>query len=491
MTRMKTRSCVVTIATAGVLIVAVTITGGCKVGPDYQRPATTMPTTYASTRPSAEATDLTQWWTRLDDPTLNSLIQRATEANLDLAIAAQRVREARAQRRVVAGAGQPQVNADGSYQRARLSENSAVGAAGVPFNSWIGGFDASWEMDIFGGLKRQVESADAVVQATIESQRDVLVTVQAEVATNYVELRSSQARLDVVRRNLKTQTDLLDIVLAKMKGGLGTDLEVSRSSAQVSATQAQIPTLESSIKASTFRIAVLLGLMPGQLVEELASTKVIPIPPMIIPAGQPGELLQRRPDIRQAERQLAAATANIGVAKADLYPKFSLVGTAGLSSSTFRNWWDANSRYWSLGPTVSWSILNGGTINANIEVQNARQQQALLSYQQTILQAVRESEEALTNYANEQVRREQLQNAVNSSRRAVDLAQELYTKGITDFTGVLDAQRTLLADEEALVLSQAAVAEDAIAVYKALGGGWQTYGPAPAATQPATTQPAK
>jgi NodT family efflux transporter outer membrane factor (OMF) lipoprotein len=443
-----------------------------------------MPIAYASTRPSAEAADLKQWWTRLDDPALNSLIERATEANLDLAIAAQRVREARAQRGVAAGAGQPQVNVDGSYQRARLSENSAVGASGVPFNSWIGGFDASWEMDIFGGLKRQVESADAVVQATIESQRDALVTVQAEVAKNYVELRSSQARLDVVKRNLKTQNDLLEIVGAKMRGGLGTDLEVSRASAQVSATQAQIPTLEASIKVSIYRISVLLGLMPGQLVDELSSTKVIPIPPMMIPAGQPGELLQRRPDIRQAERQLASATANIGVAKADLYPKFSLVGTAGLSSEQFSSWWNANSRYWSLGPKMSWSVLNGGTVNANIEVQNARQQQALLSYQQTILLAVRESEEALTNYANEQVRREQLQNAVTSSRRAVDLAQELYAKGITDFTGVLDAQRTLLGDEEALVLSEAAVAEDAIAVYKALGGGWQTYGPAPATTQP-------
>lgn len=472
-----------------VLIAAATVVGGCKVGPDYQQPATTMPTTFASTRPSAEAVDLTAWWAHLHDPTLDSLIQRATAANLDLAIAAQRVREARAQRGIFASAGQPQADAGTAYRRLQQSENSGQPGGGTQRDSWTAGFDASWELDVFGGAKRQVESADAIVQATIESQRDVLVSVQAEVARNYVELRSSQARLAVVKRNLKTQNDLLEIVEAKMKGGLGTDLEVSRADAQVSSTQAQVPSLQAAIRASSYRLAVLLGLMPEQLVEELATTKVIPIPPMTIPAGQPGELLQRRPDIRQAERQLAAATAQIGAAKADLYPKFSLVGSAGLQSGQFKNWWEGNSTFWSLGPSVNWSVLNGGAVKSNIEVQNARQQQSLLAYQQTILQAVRETEEALSNYANEQVRRETLQNAVNSSRRAVDVAQELYSKGITDFTGVLDAQRTLLLNEEALVLSEASVAGDAIAVYKALGGGWEQPVPAPA-TQPVAKPPA-
>lgn len=469
---------------------------GCKVGPDYKAPEvdvpkgfvsatgpSTRPTTAPSTQPTA---DLVRWWERLGDPQLTSLIERATAGNLDLRVATARLREVRAARGIVAAQGQPQVNAGANYSRAQNSQTlqggstSSSGGGSVPtgFSSgpndfWSAGLDASWEADVFGGTKRAVEAADADIGASVENVRDVLISLQAEVARNYVDLRGAQARLIVARDNLKTQQELKDITKAKFEAGLATDVDVARIEAQMASTDAAIPSFEAQANADIYQLSVLLGKSPAELLAELKSDKPIPVTPPSIPPGQPGDLLKRRPDIRKAEQQLIAANARIGEAKADLYPKFSLVGSYGLQSSKFTNWWNNDSNYWSIGPQVSWSILNGGRVNANIEVQNARTQQALLTYRQTILQSVQEVETALTRYAQEQRRRESLKIAVAANQRAVTLSQDLFEKGLTDFLTVLDAQRALLAAQDSLVQSEQQVTAYAIAIYKGLGGGWQ------------------
>lgn len=458
---------------------------GCKVGPDYQEPATSMPGAYSATQPATsptnqtaadagEARRLARWWERFGDEQLSSLVLRSAEGNLDLKLAQLRWREARALRGISASSGQPQVGAGSGYTRSRQSETLIEGPqlGSSERDLWSAGFDAAWELDIFGGEKRAVEAADAEIEANVENYRDVWVSLQAEVARNYVELRSGQARLAVTKANIAGQKQLLELTKAKFRAGLATELDQARSTAQVESTQAQLPSLESAVRGSLHRLAVLLGKMPAELEAELQSAKAIPVPPPTIPVGQPGELLQRRPDIRRAERELAAATALIGEAKADLYPKFSLLGNVGLQSGKLGNWWQSDSTFWSIGPQVNWSLLNGGRVRSAIEVQNVRQEQAMARYQQTVLLSVEEVENALVRYANEQRRRESLQAAVTANRRAVVLARELYTRGLSDFITVLDAERALYISEDLLVLSEQFVTTYAISIYKSLGGGW-------------------
>lgn len=464
---------------ARLLLPVVSILGlaGCKVGPDYKRPdvlvpgayAATLPTTQPATQPAAVA-ELARWWESIDDPQLTDLIRRATRANLDLAIARQRVRESRALRGVAAAVGQPQVSAGASYTRFHSSKNIATQLPGNDL--YDAGFDASWELDIFGGDKRAVEAADAQTQSSIENLRDTLVSLEAEVATNYVDLRTNQKRLEVARASAAAQQQVADFVRDRFRAGLSSELDVARANAQVAATESQIPTFEADILASIHRLGVLLGRGPADLIPELTAGKPIPVAAPNIPPGQPGELLRRRPDIRRAEADLWAATANIGVAKSDLYPKFNLLGHVGLQSNQFGNWWEADSRYWTFGPTVSWSILNGGRVNANIQVQYARQQEVLLSYQQAILIAVEEVENALTRYGQEQRRRVILQRATDADVRALQLAEAFYKRGLSDFTTVLDAERTLYIAQDALTQSQGLVSQNALSVYKSLGGGW-------------------
>ena len=488
----------------GVLIAsasAVLVGNGCKVGPDYVAPATTMPSAYASTQPTTAPTtqaaqdarlaamQLAAWWRTFDDPMLSSLVEEATAANLDVRIATSRIRQARAQRGVVSSTGQPQANADAGYTRSRSSQTltgtpsggSSSGSTQSDF--WTAGFDASWELDVFGGLKRATEAADVNIQVSVEDGRDVLVSVQAEVARTYTELRGAQLQLEVTRNNIRAQGQTLEIAKSRFAAGVVSEVDVARAEAQVSTTAAQIPTFTSIIRQSIYRLSVLLAKQPNELSDRLTPQKPLPIAPMDIPAGQPGELLRRRPDIRRTERQLAAATAQIGAAKSDLYPKFSLIGSAGRRSIQFGHWWDGDSNFWSIGPQMSWAILNGGRVKSNIEIQNAVQEQANLVFQRTVLLAVEEVEDSLTGYAQEQRRLETLQAAVKANRRAVELAREQYTRGLTDFTTVLDAQRAQYATDDLLVQSQRAVVTNAIAVYKALGGGWMPREQLP------TTQP--
>jgi outer membrane protein, multidrug efflux system len=465
------------------------LSAGCSVGPDYRRPDLAVPLGWKEAQQSgikSEPAELTRWWTAFNDPLLDSLVQRGVQSNLDLRIAEGRIREARAARAVTAAGEWPTVDVSGSYTRNRLSKNalslpfaggggtSAFPGIDLDQNLYKAGFDASWEIDVFGGVRRSVEASDASIEASVENRRDALVTLLGDVAKNYIDLRGFQRQLAVAQANLKAQQETLDLTKVRLQAGLASDLDVAQAEGQVNSTAAQIPTLESSLKQSAYRLDVLLGLQPGSLWNELSNEKAIPALPPELLIGLPSDLLRRRPDIRRAERQLAAATAQIGAATADLFPKFSLTGAAGLQSLSAGDWFTGRSRFWSVGPTISWPIFDAGKIRANIEVRNAQQEQALNQYEKTVLTAFQEVETTLVNYSKEQSRHRALADAIAANRRALDMANELYVRGLNDFLNVLDAQRSLYAAESDLAQSEATMASNLVALYKALGGGWET-----------------
>jgi len=466
------------IATAS-LVVA---TYGCAVGPNYHPPAPAVPVHWSEAlpKPPPPTRAQVQWWKTFNDPQLDSLVERAARANLGVRLAEARVREARAWRRIAAAPLWPSLDASGSYTRLWQDEDlfGPLSAGGQPVllgqqpqNLFQAGFDASWELDVFGGTRRSIEAARADFEAAHYQREDVLRTLLAEVARNYIELRGFQKQLDVARSNLAAQRDTLQLTRARYEGGLASDLDVARAEAQVEATQSQIPALETSYKEAVHRLSVLLDEPPGALSAELAAPAPIPAAPLELPADLPSDVLRQRPDLRRAERQLAAATARVGVATADLYPKFDLVGAAGLESLSASDFFTSGSKLWSIGPSISWPIFHGGQIIATIEVRDAQEQQALISYRQAILNALEEVENALVAYTRERNRYEALTEAVGSNQRAVTLATQLYTSGLSDFLNVLDAQRNLFQTESEQSRSEAATAVDFVALYKALGGG--------------------
>jgi NodT family efflux transporter outer membrane factor (OMF) lipoprotein len=476
----------------------------CTVGPNYHAPETALPAAWgdlgpAATRPSVTTTrpmQITQWWATFNDPMLDSLIDRAVRANLDLRQARARVVEARAQRVVAAAGLYPSLDFNPSYQHARISKNGVAGFSGggitvnpspnqtgsgaIPgaafpseFDLYQLEFDASWEIDVFGGTRRGIEATNADLQASVENQRDVLLTVLAEVARNYVELRGLQRQLDIARANLQSQRETLDITRDRAKNGLTTELDVSRAIAQVATTAATLPSLDAAIRQAIDRLALLISQAPDGLTTELLSPAPIPPVPPEVPVGLPSDLLRRRPDVRRAERELAAATARIGVATADLFPRFSLTGATGLQSLDAGNLFDWGSRYYSIGPSVRWHVFDAGRIRANIKVQDARQQGALAAYQKAVLSALQDAHTALVNYGNEQDRRQSLRQAVDADRTSLDLARQQYRQGVVDFLTVLDAQRNLLTSEDALARSDQTVSSNLVSLYKVLGGGWE------------------
>jgi len=472
---------------------------GCMVGPDFHPPKQDSPAGWnevSNTRapstqpdrsvPTSQAPEVAHWWTSFNDPTLNSLIQRAIASNLDLKVAEARIRQARATRGVVGAAILPTLNADGSYTRARTQ--GANGPWDGSHDLYQAKLDASWEIDIFGGRRRDIEAAEADIQAAVEDRRDVLVTLTSEVAIDYFALRGAQKELAVARRNLKTQQESLGVTTKRQSAGYVSTLDVANAQAQVASTESAIPSFEVVAKQNIYALGVLLGKQPESLVAELSPEALIPGTPPEVPIGLPSDLLRRRPDIRAAEARIHAATARIGVATADLFPKFSLTGSLGVAGNNAEAFGDISRRFWSVGPSVSWPIFAGGSIAANIEFQNAVEQQALFTYRNTVLIAFRDVETALVAYDKDQIRRTALTRAVNANRRAVDLANQLYREGKTNFLDVLNAQRSLLLSEDQLVQSNVDVATNLISLYKALGGGWESeLQPAPS-TQP--TQPA-
>ncbi len=462
------------------------LTGGCAVGPDYQRPVVNTPARWSEPPAGGETNapaSLTGWWKNFKDPELNSLIDRAVQSNLDLRIAQARVREARAQYGIAAGDLWPSAEVSGSYARAGTSHHQPVLGSlpippGVPFENDVyqAGFDASWEIDVFGGKRRATEAARDEVAAFEYGRRATLITLLGDVVRDYIDVRGYQRQLAITKENIKAQAEALAITHDRFTNGLTSDLDVQQAATLLATTKAEVPSLETALQASIHRLGVLLGQPPGMLLTELSKSAPIPGAPPKVPVGLPSELLWRRPDVQQAERQLAAATANIGVARADLFPKFYLTGLGGFESVSASDWFTVGSRFWSVGPTVQWKIFDAGRIRANIKVQNARQEQALAAYEKTVLTAFEDVENSLVAYANEQLRRQSLENAVASSRQSLELAKKLYSNGLTDFVNVLEAERSLYQAQDALVQSDRMVSTDVVALYKSLGGGWETAG---------------
>ena len=456
------------------------ILAGCAVGPNYEPPKTSPPAQWTSSMAGGETNgpvDLGEWWKNFNDTNLDALITTAIQSNLTLQVAEARVREARAEKGVVAGGLWPSLGADGSYSRSHYGYHAfpPLGGFHIPldYNLYNADFDAAWELDVFGGTRRAVEAASAQIGAAQYGERDVLVSLLAEVARNYIGARAYQQRLVIARNNIKVEQDILDLTTNLYENGLSSDLNVQQARALLNQTEAQVPSLEAGFNADVFHLGVLLGQPPEALVDEMSVTNSIPPTPPLVPVGLPSDLLQRRPDVQQAERQLAAATAQIGVAKADLFPKFSLTGLAGVQSVSAGNWFNWASKYWDAGPTVQWELFEAGSIVANVHVQNARQQQALDTYQQTVLTAFEDTENALTAYAKEQVRRESLAKSVDADQQALELSTQLYKNGLADFLNVLDSENSLYTAQDALVQSDQNVSLDLVQLYKALGGGWE------------------
>jgi outer membrane protein, multidrug efflux system len=441
------------------------------IGPDYQSPQPEVPSQWREKSgfvTSNSSQNMQAWWTLFSDPLLDSLMEQASASNQDLRKAATRIREARAQR-VIAGAT-GSVGTTASSIRSRHSDNTSS-SSGTQ-NLFQVGFDADWELDIFGGVQRAIEAADASLVATKEDLRDTLVTLEAEVARNYLELRGCQKRLATAQDNITTQEKTVQLVLGRLQLGLSSELDLVQAKTQLSLTKSQVPSLQSSIRQAMYQLALLIGQPAESLIAELSQEMDIPLIPPRIPINLPSDLLRQRPDIRSAERQLAAATAEIGVATADLFPHFSLAALFGVQSINLSDLITSGSRYWSIGPSLNMSLFDQGKSRAAIEIRNARRDAALAIYEKSVLKALTEVESALVAFSQEQETRRILGEAVTSAQKAVSIANGLYELGLTDFLSVLQSEHALNQSQDQLVQSNQQLALDIVAIFKALGGGW-------------------
>jgi NodT family efflux transporter outer membrane factor (OMF) lipoprotein len=457
------------------------------VGPDYQTPQTKMPDQWQHDHGrlvTPRVAELQHWWQLFHDPQLDALITEAITANLDLAIAETRIREARAQSRIAGSGLLPTLDVGTGFSHSRKSEH--ISSGGSRQDLFLLNFDASWELDLFGGNRRQVEVAEAALAATVTDYGDLLVSLSAEVARNYIDLRAAQKRLAIAHKNIALQRQTLELAQGRYALGLGNSLEVAQAQTQLSLHQAQVPPLESSAAKARHQLALLLGKQPPPGRDWLG-TAAPPLPPSRLPALLPSTLLRQRPDIRSAERRLAAANAEVGVATADLFPRFSLSALFGLQSTDLNQLITAGSRYWTLGPAVQWPLFDGGRRRATVAASEARLDRARLTYQKTVLTALAETEDALVDLDREQAARMRLAEAVQSSTQAADLARSQYTSGLSDFLNVLLATATLAQSEDKLVESDQRLSLAMVALYKAMGGGWQpdpAQSPSPAPSIP-------
>jgi NodT family efflux transporter outer membrane factor (OMF) lipoprotein len=465
-----------------IIVFILPLTGCAPVGPNYVKPEKKVSDNWHTelkdglTAEEMNPAVIAAWWNTFNDEELSSLIGRAVAGNLDVKQAQSRVVEARVERGIAQADLFPTLDFSGSDKWIRNSNQNGNGKTTELYSA---GFDAGWEIDVFGGVRRSIEASQADLEASQEDLHDVLVTLAGEVALNYIEVRTFQARIATVNENINAQNETYQLIQWRSQAGLSDELALQQSLYNLESSRAEIPILHTNLEEAMNRIAVLLGEEPGAVHAELEKTAGIPVPPATIAVGVPAETIRRRPDIRVAERELAAQTARIGVATADLYPKFTLSGSIGVEAAMFSQFKNniGNSHNWILsgGPGVSWAIFQGGAIRQNIKVQTARQEQALLTYESTILNAIEEVENALVSYSDEQNRMDNLTKATQAARKAVDLAQHEYEAGLVDFSNVLDAQRSLRSFEDQLAQSKGTVTSNLVRVYKALGGGWTSF----------------
>jgi multidrug efflux system outer membrane protein len=463
----------VTIATA-----AMTTLSGCAVGPNYHRPNTTVDSQFAnSAEPGVAAGETVDaYWLAFSDATLTGMIDDALGHNKDLAVAEANLRAARAARRLTGFDQFPTVTFSGGYSR---NLDAAEQLPGVDmhdreFDAAQAGFDGLWELDLFGRVRRNVEAARADVGASAATVRDARVSVIAEVARDYFILRGLQDQLALTQRNAENQFNTLKLTRNRLAAGRGNQLDTARAEAQWQTTLASIPSLEATIATTMYRLSVLTGRQPTALNATLAPPAPSPALPLINTVGTPEELLRRRPDVRIAERRLAAATARVGVAVGDLFPKVTLTGEVGYYAPTFNDLGISDSRFFSFGPTISWAAFDLGRVRARISSAKASTDAALAAYEGAVLGALEDTEGALITYGRSQTRRDALQVAAAASDKAADLAQKRFEGGLIDFLEVLDAERTALSAELLLSQSRTDAATSLVAVYKALGAGWRS-----------------
>lgn len=450
---------------------------GCTVGPDYQKPALQMPEGWTEQEQKTAVSDevLKTWWTVLNDSMLDELVESVSSDSPDIREAYYRIEESRALRDYATGEYYPGANFSAAYRRSRESANTAFSfpALQEELGRHSTGFDAAWELDLFGGIKRSVQSTQASLDASVESFRTIQTSLYAEVAGNYVELRTAQMRIQYALENIRTQQETLTLTENRFKAGIAPELDVSQARQNLANTEALVPSLRLAEIQAFNRLAVLLGKYPQDFESGLKMPATIPVPAGgNLPEVLPADLLRQRPDIRLAERQLAAQSARIGIATAEIYPSFSLSGSFYLEAEQFSDLGRWSSRTYSYGPGLRWRIFEGGRLRNLVRAEEARTEQLLASYERTVLTAVEEVENSLAAYTQESQRQEALQRSVQASEDTVRLVQSLYRSGLTDFQNVLDAQRTLSSQQDTLAISQGAVVLDLIRIYKAFGGGW-------------------
>ncbi len=475
-------------------VVAVTLllNAGCTVGPDYVKPEAAVETQWinqSDSRISQREAKLGDWWKVFQDPDLERLVEEARQQNLTLQLAGVRILEARAQLGIATGNEYPQLqqlNGDLGFQQISQHAPNTSSIIDRNFGSVGIGFDTGWELDIWGKFRRGVESSLANLDASVAGYDDALVSLTAEVVRTYVLLRTNEARIQVARDNVKIQQRTLEIADALFSGGLITELDYLQAKSLLNSTLATIPPLQASVRQSKNALGVLLGKPPGSIDSYVAQARPIPDAPAEIAVGVPADLLRRRPDIRLAERQLATQSALIGVAKADLYPHFSLLGSINLRASdaalTFASGgaselgdlFNAKSFQYFIGPSLSWDIFNYGRITNQVRVEDARFQQLIADYRSVVLNAAREAEDATIGFLKSQEQRDELQQTYEAAKRSTELSLYQYQEGLVDYQRVLDSQRNLVASQENLARVSGDIATNLIALYKALGGGWET-----------------
>lgn len=459
---------------AAARVAAVLALAGCAVGPDYETPEARVPDRwhFELTEGLQEGNaELQTWWNLFQDPVLTSLVERARADGLDLKQAAARVRIARSGLGVAKGARLPDLDGVGAAQHLKESQN-IIGTDTDADEFFQLGVDASWELDLWGRVRRAVESAQADYQASVEAYRDTLVVVFAEVAITYVDLRTFQERLRYARNNVDIQRRSLQMTRDRRSAGLVGDLDVRQAELNLARTESRIPNLETQLAAAIHRLSVLTGQLPSALYDELQEGAGVPRLPPDIALGLPANLLRQRPDIRQAERLLAASSARIGVATAELYPRFSLSGSFTVDASSVSDLFEWRSRAFGVGPTMRWNLFSGGRVRAAIAGEEASTEEALVFYEQSVLEGYEEVENALVAFLRERDRRAALERSVTAAREAQRLVDVVYRQGLTDFQNVLDTERQLFDQEDLLAQSRGAVLRNLISVYKALGGGW-------------------
>ena len=448
---------------------ALLATAACSVGPDFHRPDTTLPGSWSfdKSRPiqPADPAKLAGWWKQFHDPDLDRLVTRALDGNLDLAQATARLQQARASRQAAIAPFWPWLAASGGE-----TQTHTHGAGHTTTDH--GSLSAAWELDLFGGNRRNSEAADARFAYAIADLDATRLAITAETASGYCQLRALQDQLAVAKANLATQEHSADITRERRTAGFASDLDVANATAQVSGTRAQIPSLETATSQSAHALSLLIGCPPAELNQLLLHPRPVPTARTEVPTGIPSDLLRRRPDILRAEAGAHAATARIGVAVANLFPKFSLSGSINQQSSKLSDWLSPSARSSSFGPSFNWAIFQAGNLQADIRLQKALRDESVLAYRKSVLTALQEVEDSMTAGRNERKRNNSLADAVAANRKAVDLSVKLYAAGQSDFLNVLNAQRSLLQSENELSQSRLALANDLIALYKALGGGW-------------------